>query len=326
LHVFPLTAKFASLNTFMAKYLTDNERYTFSVQATPATSILEDDDEEKQCFIYVVIANLGHVKAHPGYSERVVFFGAPIQCTRRESGKSTPALVPLYTFAGTDWYVATENEVYGRLTLRSTLSSPRSEWISAPVPIGAVSSKLLTVHSTVFPQEERAQKAEERLVIEMFSQMSRREIKIGVAPDYYIHLVDIQRDLQYIEDDPFTKTGLNLYFDRSGKMKPNYSIALQQVRDAKEPAKAAYQSIVCVRRTITGTWLQQKGIQIRITQFPGLPILKNLGLTDEDGGAKTLSTEDGVSTRGRLIEDNGNTLCWRIGTDAKWEEGPSPII
>jgi hypothetical protein len=344
--VFMLKAETKKLQALIDEYL-ENDFYKFSVtQAPPAAQLPRD-----QCLAYLVISNFDKVEVAdkrpnpPG--DRMLSFTVPVGW-RNKSGKLLgPALIPLYSFVGTDWNYVTENEVYGRLAARATLASPRDAWMEVSEPEQNVTRELLTVTTAVFPKDPRMQARQPAQDLPLVRIYSIPEVGVVGPP--------LPTRARPVKADELVSFGLQAYLTSAaaagigiGAVAPGlditgsgieaawplpditgdgfYAIALKQVRDAKLTNKAVYQSLVGVRRWFTNVrQTELSPIEIAVYKYWSMPIVEKMGLIPEtpipvsgDSETYTLKPVKSFSIMGAMHEKRGRNLCWRIGEDTKW--------
>lgn len=203
------------------------------------------------------------------------------------------AVVSPFNFVNDDSIAIVRNEVDGVPTLRSSLRSPRSEWMSTSGPAGSVSQGLLETSALVLPEVGvgAAASRESLLRIETESQdlttdgSHWREI----IRDWGAVLVDDirekyqqrgKRSEQSSSNDAFRYVRALALEVLAGKL-PFTSLTLKQFRDAWEPARACYQGLLMGRRKIERLHCVceiEEPLQIAIARYPTQPIAKLLGL------------------------------------------------
>lgn len=299
--VMPLRADRRKLQRLINAYL-KNDFFEFRV----AGRITEDG--KQHAVVCLVGSNFEKMTAASDrgteYSDREMIFAAPVSWW--EKGKpqiKRPALIPLYTLAGTTWNAATSYEVYGQFTLKSELDAPNSEWLTEPMPGGRI-SQLLTVSTELFPELKKSQEAQERSVLEVNTAPGRAS---SVAVSSYL-----------------AQLGLNHFWtgDRFD------SIALKQIVDAEDPEHADYQAIVGLTRrfrlrkedsSASGALLP---LSIRIFEYRSLPLAETLGLVAAKPRRRdqckvyTLKPIDPFWVSGAMKSEPGRELCWRV--EQKW--------
>ena len=304
--VMPLRARRNRLQKLVDSYL-KNDFFEFRVAGKVKD---ESDDHTVACLIGI---NFEKMTSHsnPGreYSDREMAFAVPVVWWEKgHAGSKYPALIPLYTFAGTDWNTATLYEVYGELALKSEFVEPDDPWLADPA--NPTNRLLLTIKSELFPELRKSQEARELPVLEVFSAP-------GTAPSN----ASIP---SYLE-----RVGLSHLWsgDRF------HTIALKQIVDAEDPALADYQALVGRRRKFT---VAREGapatgpldpLSIKVYDYPAIKIVETLGLVPQKrnkGGqypTYTLRPIDPFWISGAMSGDAGLEMCRRVGTD--WQRNPT---
>jgi hypothetical protein len=301
--VMPLKAERDQLQKLVGNYL-KNDFFEFEV----ASRI---KDKVNHSVVCLVGTNFEEMSAatdpDTGYSDRELTFAVPVLWWEKRTPRiKHPALIPLYTFTGTDWNAATSYEVYGQLALKSRLLDADSAWLTDPVE--PITTPLVTVKTELFPETGKSQEAQEVPVLEVSS---------AQGPTSHPPIAD------YLD-----QLGLNHFW--SGER--FHSIALKQVVDAQDPVRANYQALVGLGRKFTGT----KGgspktgalapLSISVYDYPTFPIVETLGLIsqqcDKSGRYRvyTLKPIDPFWISGAMVSDAGHEMCWRVGT--AWERNP----
>jgi hypothetical protein len=238
------------------------------------------------------------------YSDREIIFAAPVAWW--EKGKPQikhPALIPLYTFAGTTWNAATSYEVYGQFTLKSELGDSKTEWLTDPTR-SRRRRQLLTVSTELFPKLGKSQEAQELPVVEV-AEAPGKASSVRVPS----HLAQL---------------GLGHIWN-GGRFD---SIALKQIADAEDLMYADYQAIIGLTRRFKLTKRDASGsdalppLSIKIHEYPTFPFAETLGLVAprprQNGQSKvyTLKPIDPFLVSGAMKSEPGRELCWRV--ERKW--------
>jgi hypothetical protein len=308
LRVMPLRAKKAKLQDLLDRYL-ENDFFKFEVAGQIK------DELGHHGVVCLIGANFEEMTAggdpDAKYSDRELAFAVPVLWSeKRNPGVKSPALVPLYVFAGTDWNAATMSEVYGQQSLKSKLVSPDSSWlVDATGP--RKTEPLVTVKTELFPKLGKSQEAKNTTVIEILS--ASGAASRGSIANYLKEL------------------GLGHFLTGS----EFHSVSLKQVMDAKDCTLANYQAVVALLRQFTGR--KDSGgnpatgalapLSIKIFDYPTFPIVEALGLIPEardDTGSYpvfTLKPIDPFWVSGMMVGDTGLEMCSRVGTT--WRRNPT---
>ncbi|MGA7871560.1 MAG: hypothetical protein WCA22_11745 [Candidatus Binatus sp.] len=307
LRVMPLRAEKKKLQSLLDGYL-KNDFFEFEVTG----QIIARGVHSVVCLIG---ANFKEMSAASNpdtdYSDRELFFAVPVFWWEKSKPRSKhPALIPLYTFMGTDWNAVTAYEVYGQVALKSIFVNPDTSWLTDPASAHKSETPLLTVKTELFPEPGKSQEAQEMTVLEVLSAP-------GAA----------------------SRGSIATYLDQLGLShfltgNQFHSIALKQVMDAKDCALANYQALVGLRRQFKG--IKDQGnpatgmlplILINVFEYPTFPIVGTLGLISEKCDRTgpypidTLKPIDPFWVSGAMDGDAGIEMCWRVGTD--WQRNPS---
>lgn len=303
--VMPLRADKNKLRRVIDQYL-KNDFFGFELAGR-----IEDDDG-----VHAVICLVGSnfekmtARSTPGttFSDRELSFVAPVLWwEKRKPRKKYCGVVPLYTFAGAAWNVATSYEVYGQLALRSKLIGQETEWLCDPTR--ADPTLLLAVSTELFPKPAKSQEAQELPVVEVFSSSSAQR-NVSLA-DYLFQL-----GLSHLwKGDRFQ------------------SIDLKQIVDAADPVYVDYQALITIESKFQKRSTRNGAIapvSVKVFDYPTFPIVGTLGLTwdncDKSGPhpVYTLRPTDPFWISGAMNSDAGREMCWRVGTD--WQKNPDFIV
>jgi hypothetical protein len=301
LRVMPLRAEKDKLQDLLDRYL-DNEFFKFEVAGEIK------DRKGSHAVVCLIGTNFEGMTAagdrDTKYSDRELAFAVPVTWWERRSPRvKHPALIPLYIFAGTDWNAVTSSEVYGQLSLKSTLVDPCSSWLVAltrphePEP-------LVTVGTELFPELGKSQEAQDMMVLEVLSvpgTAARGSIANSLKNLGLAHFL----------------TGNEFH-----------SISLKQVMDAEDCTLANYQAVVALLRQFAGRKDPAGNpatgplapLSIRVFDYPTFPIVGTLGLVPEQCDNTgpypiyTLNPIDPFLVSGAMFGDTGLEMCSRVGT------------
>ena len=140
------------LQTIICKYM-DNAFFNFKLADQQA------DDGAASNYVFFTITDftidgLRDSEGRPFYGTELSF-QVVVDISSRDNQAVPPptrALLPLFTFAGEDWEAATEEEIYGRFTLKSEIATPRRAWKHAVYHLApGDSDDLLAVKTLLFP-------------------------------------------------------------------------------------------------------------------------------------------------------------------------------
>ena len=302
--VLPLRAEKKKLQHLIDNYL-KNDFFDFQVAG--------QTKDARYSIVCLVATNFEHMTAAADpdndYSDCELTFAVPVSWRDKKNvGIKHPALVPIYAFTGTDWNAATSYEVYGRLALKSDLSSPDLRWLE-DLTQPSRPNLLLTVKTELFPKLGQSQEAQQAKVLEIFSAPgSASQIPIAV------HLKQL---------------GLEHFWNGTRF----HSIALKQILDAQNPELTNYQALIGLGRSFSGIKGYKPAasalapLSINVYDYPTFPIVETLGLlTDRRDTSglypiSTLTPIDPFWISGAMEGDAGHEMCWRVGT--VWERNPA---
>jgi len=297
--IMPLRAEKAILQKLINNYL-KNDFYEFQV-----TGQIKEN-RTSHSVVCLVGINFDEMTAasDPGirYSDCEMTFLVPVLWWEKgKTGNKHPAVIPLYTFTGSDWNAATSYEVYGQPALKSEFINPGDPWLSEPV-IPRTSEPVLTLRTELFPELGKSQQAQELSVLQVLS---------APGPSSNSSVTTYLREL-----------GLNHFLtgDRY------HSVSLKQIMDAEDPALANYQALVGLGRQFTGTQGKAPStgtlgpLSINVYSYPTFPMVETLGLVTEKPDKTgpypihTLKPIDSFWISGAMAGDAGLEMCWRVGT------------
>jgi len=304
LRVMPLKAQESSLQDMLDRYL-ENDFFKFEVAGHL------EDESGTHAVVCLIGANFDQMTAagdrDTKYSDRELAFAVPVVWwDKRTPGIKSPALIPLYIFAGTDWNAATSYEVYGQLSLKSKLFNPDRPWLVPPAA-HREPEPLLSVSTQLFPELGKSQEAKDLTVLEILSATGS-----GARGSITTYLKELGLE-HFLTGNEF------------------HSISLKQVMDAKDCALANYQALVALLRQFTG--LKDPAgspatgtlppLAIRVFDYPTFPIVETLGLIPEHCDSTgpypiyTLKPVDPVWVSGAMVGDTGLEMCSRVGN--RWQ-------
>ena len=302
LRVMPLKAEKSKLQDLLDRYL-ENDFFKFE-----AVGRIKDESGA-HAVVCLIGTNFERMTTadDPGimYSDCEVAFVVPVSWSEKRNPRiKHPALIPLYNFVGTDWNAVTSSEMYGQLSLKSTLINPDSSWLIDPTA-PREPEPLLTIETEVFPEVGESQEARNLPLLEILS--APGTVARGSIATYLKEL------------------GLSHFLTGN----EFHSISLKQVMDAKDCTLANYQSLVSLRRRFTGINDNEDDpataalppLSVRVFDYPTFPIVGTLGLISEScdntgpNPIFTLKPIDPFWVSGKMVCDAGIEMCSRAGTD-----------
>ena len=306
--VMPLRADKKKLQSLIDRYL-KNDFFEFEVNGQVERHGVES-------VVCLVATNFEEMTAatdpDTSFSDRELTFAVPVAwCEKTSAHVRHPALIPLYSFTGSDWNAATSYEVYGQFALKSQLIDPKLPWLVDHEDANKSDTPLLTVKAELFPEPGKSQEAQELKVLEMFSAPGKTSSN-SIAG--------------YLEQ-------LGLSHLWTGDL--FHSIALKQIRDAKDADRSDYQALIGLGRQFVGGKDRRdkpatgtlSPLWIKVFEYPTFPIVEMLGLISEKCDkteaypVHTLKPIDPFWISGAMDGDSGHEMCWRLGTE--WQRNPA---
>ena len=215
-------------------------------------------------------------------------------------------ILPLITFAGSEWNAISRREVNGRFTLASDFVAPHKYGMQELPPTEhAGVRKLFTLRTSICPTLDEDEQTRRWTLIELAEDSSASTNRN--AGDREIE--------DWLQELGLATMAQNRCFQ---------SIAHKQFRDATDANRACYQALVALAREFSEPskieWIREQ-LEITIHQFDSMQIAKKFGL--EGGREKT--ERDGRRclvfqparpfwVRGEMKQTLGTNLCWRAGT------------
>ena len=328
IRVLPLMARPERLRRFCEDYLA-NGFYRF---------------EPWGSYVYMTVTSYGEMSSDTDpigwWAGREVAISIPVQWYDHQDRLLSVAMVPAFVFADSDTAAITGREVTGLPTLSASLVSPADTWMADSGPAATTQKQLLTMKTMVLPALHLGQRAERRVILEIEqAEASPRDLTVkwrllGDAWGGEL-LRDHRRKVAIRGAGQAAFENLRaLALELLVNHEPINTITLKQFRDADEPDRACYQSIVRGRRVIDHIYNIEEieaDIQLRVHRYPSLPIADMLGLN-----AKWMNPSGEVAVdilepirpfwmKLALTERLGENLCARAGTE-EWERDTTPHL
>ncbi|WP_146158208.1 hypothetical protein [Enhygromyxa salina] len=288
MRVLPLLASRDKLQAFIDQFL--NEPLNDSGDETGARFELWEDDaaaEEHSAYVYLIISNVGDLHSETddvgNWAGEDAAFHVPVR--RYQDGELVGVgLVQAVTYASSTARSITVTEIAGTPTRLAKFVSPPTAWLRNPED--QHDHSLLEVVSEVLPTVGRGQRAVEKTVLEI-GQRSLRLVEgdlrerlisnwaptLRRAVDHKLAMVD--HAASELESARMHALGV-LTGQRSV-----YMYTLSQIRDIEDPARACYQALNCMAKTISHVHEVARlpsNLQLRIHEHESQPIVKLLGL------------------------------------------------
>jgi hypothetical protein len=300
LRVFAIPADAGALQDLVDRYLNVlDSGYYFTVKTSAA--------DRTKSFLHVMLLDYQSIitadRALVPFGDTILTFYVPVERSPGEqNASSSPAMIPLYNFVGMDWNFITDYEVYGTLTFKSAFISPEDTWLRQSDPTSIGLHDVLEIRTTVFPDDPAEPAGEKPVII----------IRSGPGPS----LPPAKRVA--IDTDFFKALGLEGYLASTATQDvlDFEMISLKQVRDAKDPSKAPYQSLVSVKRshTLDKDIVLLPAIEFQLNEYTNLSIFERMGIGGIVDGSITLSPSKSASLPGRMRDYEVSNLTQRIGT------------
>jgi len=190
--------------------------------------------------------NVGHQQ------DRDLMLYLPVRVFAQKAGEKeeklhTVALLPVLSYSNDDLVANSTSEVQGIPTTCAQLDDPPSSWMGEAGPAKHTPTRLLEVSTLVFPALGQGQQAENRKVLEIRTgdvvayndDIGQRSVKRDWGG---VLLEDFHKRLNFDEAQLQASHALALEVLANGF--PINIITLKQARDAVDPNKACYQSLV----------------------------------------------------------------------------------
>ena len=213
-------------------------------------------------------------------------------------------LVPAGSFVDDTTAAVTRTEVLGIPTLRANFVRPASVWLQEGELNFDAKQTLLRVEAEVFTAFHVGQQASKHPLLEISSrddgsvagQWESRENPIEWAEKLRLELETKKRTAEEHLDE--YNRARSLALEILGNQVPVALYTLKQFRDAADPGKACYQSLVRVSRIFDEIFdirEIEETLRVRIHDFPSLPLVETLGIVAnpirEDGTGVTFETQ-----------------------------------
>ncbi len=350
--VLPLLAKRKKLAEFLEGYINKpfddrivhqndknkEEHIRFSLWSRESKAIDQELPEvEDLAYVYLMISSFGTITSTTNnvgdWTNYQLSFMIPVQFERaNEAGEWTTigvGLVPAFSFVDNCIAAIARFEVQGFEAVVANFERPSSEWLSDTVDLGNNPPQtLLSLETEVWPAIGTGQKAVILPVIEVLQ--GAPCAGLGEAPDApWSWSTTLRSELRAkkaakAEQSDDLKIARALALELLGNQAPFTAYSLKQFRDARDPSKACYQSLVRVPRQIKqldDLREIEDTLVIRIHEYPSLDIAGQLGLVvnqQPEGVNGVVSTAQAVRPfflRGTLHEPLAERLAFRAGDD-----------
>ena len=328
IRVLPMIANHATLTDFCHRYLDPRTLKEIPYRLEPWGS-----------YVYLLAASYDGLTAKLNsaglLTDREAAIVIPVKMYNEE-GLVSVALLPAFTFAGSQVSAITDREVYGRPTLLSELKSPPTNWMDPDSKPEKLLQPLLEIRTQLMPLDYVGAEAANRSVLEIDrGQLPPASATEGRSIWDWAHtlLRDYRQKAQTLSQESssveIVKNAMLavLFFDT-----PIFSVALKEFMDAADLGRACFQSLVQVTRSIEsihGIGEFGHPLHVSIPKYDTLPIVDALGLQvkwatsvwDPQIGNVTTETIEPIRPfwiKVALEGTNGKNLCLRAGTEGNW--------
>ncbi|MGH9606306.1 MAG: hypothetical protein ACRD3N_11480 [Terracidiphilus sp.] len=346
IRVLPLLAKKSALQKYVDGYLNDallgpitNEHggaefLRFCVWSRPAPADITAGEE--YAYVYLVVSSFGGVMSLTNnvgdWTKYQLTFMIPAEFQRKNADgdwqMNSVGMVPAFSFVDNCISAIARLEVQGFGATVANFLRPESVWLSDEKEFSSNPEQtLLSVETEVWPALGEGQKASILPVIEIV----QGDPKAGLddAPDAPWRWSELLRAELLAKKETKAQSPNDLRIARAlalellGNQQPFTAYSLKQFRDATNPEKACYQSLVTVPREIKELFdLQEieETLVVEIHQYPGLDIAGQLGLVattlpvSDSGIVNSVQAVRPFFIRGTLYEPLAQRLAWRAGT------------
>jgi hypothetical protein len=345
--VLPLLAERKQLQSFLDGYINapfekpmtgedgKKERIRFTVWGRPEGPGTQSTAVRDHAHIYLMVSSFGGVTSTTNnvgdWTKYQMSFMIPVQF-ERANGKggwdiAGVGLVPAFSFVDNCIAAIARLEVQGFEATVANFYKPESVWLSDEVDFGENPPQtLLRVDTEVWPAIGEGQKAVIMPAVEICQGLP--DAGLGDAPNAawrWAALQSAELDAKkHVKADQSTdlKIVRALVLELLGNRMPITAYSLKQFRDARDPKKACYQSLVRVPRLIkelNDLREIEETLVVRIHNYPSLDIVGKLGLVTTDlptSGSGIISCAQAIRPfflRGTLYEPLAERLTYRGG-------------
>ncbi len=306
--VLPLLASEDQLGRFCAKYLNgrDDPRNKLTDDDDPKIpkGLVDQDDfrfEPYGRYVYMLIWGYDQVSSKTGdigdFASHDVRFSIPVRVYEKKTEELlTMGLVTPFVYSNSEITTVTARELYGLPVLRSVITSPEDRWLERLGPEPTVNQGLMELRAPVLADQQQGPQMEFRQLIEVFQGdigyrvEGERAREAGKAWSRVL-LDELNSKEKKLDDDKENPTGktpssklkdaMALALELLANKNPINEFSLKQFRDAGDPSKACYQSIVRTPMEIDQLRdLREIETQMHVCihEIASQPIVEELGL------------------------------------------------
>lgn len=349
--VLPLLAERRNLQDFVDSYVNTpfkdpidvkggkKESIRFKVWGRGQQEATTSSALHEHAYVYLIVSSFGSVTSTSNnvgdWTKYQMSFMIPVQFERANPTATDGweivgvGLVSAFSFVDNCTAAIARLEVQGFEATVANFFKPESVWLSDEVALSENPPQtLLRVDSEVWPAIGEGQKAVVLPVVEICQGLP--DAGLGTAPDapwrwseQLTRELDAKKQLKALKSRDL-QIARALSLEMLGNQMPSTAYSLKQFRDARDPQKACYQSLVRVPRLIKN--LEdlreiEETLVVRIHNYPSMDIVGTLGLVANqvvEGGTGLVSTVQAVRpffARGTLFEPLAERLAYRAGSD-----------
>jgi len=349
--VLPLLAERSNLQNFVDTYVNDpfegplvgqhgkKERIRFRVWGRGQQEATSSSALHEHAYVYLMVSSFGGVTSTTNnvgdWTKYQMSFMIPVRFERAnplaEGGWEIAGvgMVPAFSFVDNCISAIARLEVQGFEATVANFFKPESVWLSDEVELSENPPQtLLRVDSEVWPAIGEGQKAVVLPVVEICQGLP--DAGLGAAPDapwrwseQLTRELEAKKQIKALNSRDL-QIARALSLELLGSQMPFTAYSLKQFRDARDPQKACYQSLVRVPRLIkelVDVREIEETLVVRIHNYPSLDIVGTLGLVANqvfEGGTGIVNTVQAVRpffVRGTLFEPLADRLAYRAGSD-----------
>ena len=337
--------KFEETTIRVLPLLAHREKLDAFVEATFNAALAEGNPADGERFtlwggfgsslahVYLTVTSIGRVSSKSdnigdwaGYE---LSFLIPVRRERRVGDAWElvgVGVVPAFTFVDNPTAAAANAEVLGIPTSNAAFVVPDTNWMSSDGPAREAVQPLLGLEAEVLPVVGRGERSERRSILSIEAGRVAELTDVlewrVIADEWARVLTSELARKKALKATPEIDVARSLALEVLGNKVPLSLYTLKQFRDVADPARACYQSLVRVRRTMSeihDVREIERPLTVRITDYPTLPIVEMLGLVShqvEGAGGLTyaLQPQRPFWVTGTVDEALGDRVANRGGT------------
>ncbi|OJT16294.1 hypothetical protein BO221_50700 [Archangium sp. Cb G35] len=290
-------------------------------------------------YVYLIVTNYDEMSSETNnvglWAKKEVGFYLPVKRYSKQHPEKLMgvALVPVFCYADNVVAANTSAEVSGTPISRAKITIPPSTWMEGGGPANTKPQPVMEISTQVLSALEQSQPIEQRLLMDILvggevvdynDDFTQRYVIAHWGQTLKQEVYRMRKNSMGAERD--LKASRTLALELLANKQFINHITFKQFRDADEPERACYQSIV-----ETGTEVYRLDtlqeiesiVHVRIHQYPTHPIVSTLGLvwkTRETQGGTIIHNLEAVRPfwlKAGLRTKLGRNLCWRANT-SEW--------